>query len=139
MLWELNRREEAQPVTWPSGLCRKVLREFFLSLRSKACGLGFCLGKLVGQACSLALLGMGEAGMWIGEAWQGSLAGEWPLSSQGFADQGNLVGNAGICCRLIMSILQSAPGLQERWDPQVLQPQVEASRFKRSACFLCAL
>lgn len=79
------------------------------------------------------------AGMWSGEAWQGSLAGKWLLSSQEFAGWGTTVGNAGICCRLIVSILQSAPDFQERRHPKVLQPQLEASCFKRSACFLCAL
>lgn len=106
----MNHREEAHPITQASGLCRKVLQNFILSLRSKGCDLGFCMGKLVGQACSPALLGIGEAGMWFGEAWQGSLAGKWLLSSQGFADWGNVMGNAGICCRLGIFIPQPAPG-----------------------------
>lgn len=68
MLWELNSREEAHSISQPSRLHLNVPLEFSLSLRSKACGLGFCLGKLMGQACSRALLGLGDAGMWVSEA-----------------------------------------------------------------------
>jgi len=145
VLWEVNRSGEAQPITRPSGLRRKVLRGFTGSSRSVGWGLGLWVSswfRRVPLPCwGWERLGCGRENP--GREAASDIPGVC-RHPRGFADilgvcrLGSMGGSAAICCRPIISGLQSAPGVQERWDPQVFQPRVEASRFKGSARFLRA-
>lgn len=113
MLWELDRRQEARSISRPSELHLNVPLEFLLSLRSKGCGLGLCLGKLGGQACSPALLGLGEAGMWVSEA--GS-----------FITRVCRLGKCGAKCWCLPQVYHLYPSASPRLPGEVASPGLRA-------------